>query len=94
MLPEGAVHLPCELHFETGTFVCFEPDTFDLYSPDKGIAKVAKQLGVDYAETCTGFEFKKQRAIPVLTGIAVAEEYETLVLEVSHPLLSCCDYVY
>jgi hypothetical protein len=33
--------------------------------------------------TKTGFEFKKQRAIPVLTGIAVAEEFENLVLEVS-----------
>lgn len=32
--------------------------------------------------TQTGFEFKKQRAIPVITGIVVAEENETAVMEV------------
>lgn len=31
----------------------------------------------------TGFEFKKQRAIPVITGIVVAEENEATVLDVS-----------
>ena len=62
---------------------------------DKGIAKVAKAIGISYAEACvslclknaanqqTGFEFKKQRAIPVINGIVVAEENEDLVLEVS-----------
>jgi hypothetical protein len=30
----------------------------------------------------TGFEFKKQRAIPVITGIVVAKENETAVMEV------------
>lgn len=45
-----------------------------LIIADKGIAKVAKQLGISYAEACTGFEFKKQRAIPVITGIVVAQE--------------------
>ncbi|CAD6566755.1 MAG: hypothetical protein TREMPRED_002955 [Tremellales sp. Tagirdzhanova-0007] len=64
----------------------------DLYAPTmlpsgavhlayKGIAKVAKQLGINYAEACTGFEFKKQRAIPVITGIVVASEQEGIVLE-------------
>lgn len=47
----------------------------------KGIAKVAKGLGISYAEACTGFEFKKRRAIPVITGIVVAAENETLVME-------------
>ena len=31
----------------------------------------------------TGFEFKKQRAIPVITGIVVAAENEAMVLDVS-----------
>jgi len=35
----------------------------------------------------TGFEFKKQRAIPVITGIVVAEENETLVMDVSRLLI-------
>lgn len=48
---------------------------------DKGIAKVAKQLEVSYAEACTGFEFKKQRAIPVITGIVVASEQAAAVMD-------------
>ncbi|WVR06564.1 hypothetical protein IAU60_003595 [Kwoniella sp. DSM 27419] len=52
-----------------------------VHLPYKGIAKVAKNLEISYAEACTGFEFKKQRAIPVITGIVVAAENETLVME-------------
>lgn len=62
---------------------------------DKGIAKVAKKLGVSYAEAVvsrlepsetsdadmqTSFEFRKQRATPVVTGIVVAAEKEEEVL--------------
>lgn len=36
---------------------------------------------MSYAEACTGFEFKKQRAIPVITGIVVAEEQSTTVMD-------------
>jgi hypothetical protein len=32
----------------------------------------------------TGFEFKKQRAIPVITGIVVAKGQEDAVMEVGH----------
>ena len=42
----------------------------------------------------TGFEFKKQRAIPVITGIVVAQDQEDAVLEVSNeenPVLSSSD---
>lgn len=45
----------------------------------KGTAKLCKKLGIDFAEACTGFEFGKQRAVPVLTGVVVAEENEELV---------------
>ena len=45
------------------------------------MARVAKKLGLDYAEAITGFEFKKQRAIPVVTGIVVADGNESLVLD-------------
>ncbi|THH27307.1 hypothetical protein EUX98_g6882 [Antrodiella citrinella] len=59
----------------------------DLYVPsmlpagDKGTAKVARQLGFDFAEAVTGFEFKKRRAFPLITGIVVAAENEEAVLE-------------
>ncbi|TFY83199.1 hypothetical protein EWM64_g818 [Hericium alpestre] len=48
---------------------------------DKGAAKIARQLGFDYAEAVTGFEFKKRRAFPVITGIVIAAENEDALLE-------------
>ncbi|KAK3651946.1 hypothetical protein LTR22_011876 [Elasticomyces elasticus] len=45
----------------------------------KGTAKICRKLEIDYAEACTGFEFGKQRAVPVLTGVVVAEEHEILL---------------
>jgi xeroderma pigmentosum group C-complementing protein len=50
-----------------------------VHLPLKGSAKICRKLGIDYAEACTGFEFGKQRAVPVLTGVVVAEEHEILV---------------
>ncbi|TFK87491.1 Rad4-domain-containing protein [Polyporus arcularius HHB13444] len=49
--------------------------------PYKGTAKIARQLGFDYAEAVTGFEFKKRRAFPVITGIVIAAENESALLE-------------
>ncbi|GBE85109.1 Rad4-domain-containing protein [Sparassis crispa] len=51
------------------------------YIPYKGAAKVARQLGFDFAEAVTGFEFKKRRAFPIISGIVVAAENEQTVLE-------------
>jgi hypothetical protein len=31
----------------------------------------------------TGFEFHKRRAVPTVVGIVIAEEHETMVLDVS-----------
>ena len=50
-----------------------------VHLPLKGSAKLCRKLEIDYAEACTGFEFGKQRAVPVLTGVVVAEEHELLV---------------
>ncbi|KAK7061108.1 hypothetical protein VNI00_000844 [Paramarasmius palmivorus] len=44
-------------------------------------AKIARKLGVDFAEAVTGFEFRKRRATPVLQGVVVAAEHENTVLE-------------
>ncbi|KAF2452755.1 Rad4 transglutaminase-like domain-containing protein [Lineolata rhizophorae] len=52
-----------------------------VHIPLRGTAKVCRKLGVDYAEACTGFEFGKQRAVPVLTGVVVAAENEDLVID-------------
>jgi hypothetical protein len=48
MLPPGAVHLPCKPTLLSNG-LCFRGSHLGI---DKGIAKVAKQLGVDYAEAC------------------------------------------
>ncbi|OCH87725.1 Rad4-domain-containing protein [Obba rivulosa] len=51
------------------------------YVPYKGAAKIARQLGFDFAEAVTGFEFKKRRAFPLVTGVVVAAENEQALLE-------------
>ncbi|KAF8526095.1 hypothetical protein JB92DRAFT_2873311 [Gautieria morchelliformis] len=52
-----------------------------VHIPYKGVAKVARELGFDYAEAVTGFEFKNRRAFPVINGIVVAVENESALLE-------------
>lgn len=47
----------------------------------RSTGKICKRLGIDYAEAVTGFEFGKQRAVPVITGVVVAKEHEELVLK-------------
>ncbi|KAK6437600.1 hypothetical protein LTR95_006198 [Oleoguttula sp. CCFEE 5521] len=50
-----------------------------VHLPLKGSAKLCRRLQIDYAEACTGFEFGKQRAVPVLTGVVVAKAHEGIV---------------
>ncbi|KAF8073973.1 hypothetical protein FPV67DRAFT_1606155 [Lyophyllum atratum] len=52
-----------------------------VHVPFKGVAKIARKLGFDYAEAVTGFEFKKRRAFPVIEGVVVAQENEAALLE-------------
>ena len=52
-----------------------------VHIPLKGTARICRKLNIDYAEACTGFEFGKQRAVPVLTGVVVAEENEDMVID-------------
>jgi len=47
----------------------------------KGTARVCRDLNISHAEACTGFEFGKRMAIPVLTGVVIAEENEDAVME-------------
>ena len=52
-----------------------------VHVPLKGTARICRKLNIDYAEACTGFEFGKQRAVPVLTGVVVAVENEDLLID-------------
>ena len=47
----------------------------------KGTIKICKRLGIDYAEACIGFEFGKQRAVPIIHGVVIAAEYEKPLLD-------------
>ncbi|KAJ3340432.1 hypothetical protein HDU93_007039 [Gonapodya sp. JEL0774] len=69
----------------------------DLYKPSMlphgaqhikvpGIAKIAKKLGVDYADAVVGFEFQSGSSHPVLDGIVVAREHVELLLVASSEL--------
>lgn len=59
----------------------------DLYTPsmlpkggahvrchDRLAARCAKQLGLDFADAVTGFEFRQRRAVPTLDGVVVAQD--------------------
>ncbi|ODQ53975.1 Rad4-domain-containing protein, partial [Saitoella complicata NRRL Y-17804] len=48
--------------------------------PRKGIDRIAKLIGIDYADAVIGFEFRNRIATPVVKGIVVAEEYVEAVL--------------
>ncbi|KAF9921763.1 hypothetical protein FBU30_008191 [Linnemannia zychae] len=47
----------------------------------RNIARVARQLGVDFVEAVTGFEFQSRRSIPVIQGIIVPTESAELVMD-------------
>ena len=49
--------------------------------PLRGTAKICKKLGIDFAEACTGFEFGNRMAVPVLTGVVVAEENRKMLVD-------------
>ncbi|KAI9489463.1 hypothetical protein BDB00DRAFT_770608 [Zychaea mexicana] len=64
----------------------------DLYTPEmlppgaahipiNGIAKIARRLGINYAEAVVDFEFIKRRSVPVTAGIVVAKENKAVLLE-------------
>ncbi|CEI99475.1 hypothetical protein RMCBS344292_13564 [Rhizopus microsporus] len=52
-----------------------------VHIPINGLGKVAKMLGIDYADAVTGFEFTKMRSVPIIDGIVVAEEYQYVLME-------------
>ncbi|EIW81219.1 Rad4-domain-containing protein [Coniophora puteana RWD-64-598 SS2] len=52
-----------------------------VHIPFKGVAKIARKLGFDFAEAVTGFEFRKRRAVPLIEGIVVSAENEAVIVE-------------
>ena len=67
-----------------GNMDCYVPTMVPkgaVHIPLKGTMKICKRLGIDYAEAVTGFEFGKQMAVPVITGVVVAAEHEDVVID-------------
>ena len=52
-----------------------------VHIPRRGTKRICTRLGIDYAEAVTGFEFGARMAIPIITGVVVAEENLDLVME-------------
>ncbi|KAL1924734.1 uncharacterized protein VTP21DRAFT_4388 [Calcarisporiella thermophila] len=67
-----------------GNIYLFKPSMLPIgaaHIPYSGTGKIAKKLGVDYAEAVVDFDFRQRRCLPVTRGIVVAEEHYDLVLE-------------
>ena len=67
-----------------GNMDCYVPTMVPkgaVHIPLRSTMKICKRLGIDYAEAVTGFEFGKQRAVPVITGVVVAAEHENKVID-------------
>lgn len=52
-----------------------------VHVPYRGAVRVAKRLGIDFAEAVVGFEFGHRMAVPVIQGVVVAEEHYSRVME-------------
>ncbi|GBB95783.1 hypothetical protein RclHR1_02610020 [Rhizophagus clarus] len=59
-----------------------------VHIPINGIGKIAKKFGIDYGDAVVGFDFQARRCVPVIHGIVVAKEHETMLLEAWHEYAS------
>lgn len=67
-----------------GNMDCYVPTMVPkgaVHIPLKSTVRICKRLGIDFAEAVTGFEFGKQRAVPVITGVVVAKGHEHAVID-------------
>ncbi|KAM0265107.1 hypothetical protein ACHAQJ_000259 [Trichoderma viride] len=51
-----------------------------VHVPFRGVGKVCKRLGIDYAEAVVDFEFGHRMAVPVIQGVVIAEEHHDRVM--------------
>ena len=68
-----------------GNMDCYVPTMVPegaVHIPLRSTVRICKRLGIDYAEAVTGFEFGNKRAVPVITGVVVAEEHEHTVIDI------------
>ncbi|KAL7924553.1 hypothetical protein ACQKWADRAFT_286962 [Trichoderma austrokoningii] len=51
-----------------------------VHVPFRGVGKVCKRLGIDYAEAVVDFEFGHRMAVPVIQGVVIAQEHHDKVM--------------
>ncbi|KAL6818201.1 hypothetical protein GGI42DRAFT_1739 [Trichoderma sp. SZMC 28013] len=51
-----------------------------VHVPFRGVVKVCKRLGIDYAEAVVDFEFGHRMAVPVIQGVVIAKEHHDRVM--------------
>ena len=67
-----------------GNMDCYVPSMVPkgaMHIPLRSTVRICKRLGIDHAEAVTGFEFGKRMAVPVITGVVVAEENGQAVVD-------------
>ena len=67
-----------------GNIDCFVPSMVPegaIHIPLRGTVRICKKLEIDFAEAVTGFEFGNKMAVPVITGVVIAEENEHAVID-------------
>ncbi|MCJ1277205.1 hypothetical protein MMC21_005015 [Puttea exsequens] len=67
-----------------GNIDCFVPTMVPkgaVHVPLRSTVRICRRIGIDYAEAVTGFEFGNKMAVPVITGVVVAAEYEDTVID-------------
>ncbi|KFY69516.1 hypothetical protein V496_00193 [Pseudogymnoascus sp. VKM F-4515 (FW-2607)] len=67
-----------------GNMDCYVPSMVPqgaVHIPLRGTTRICRKLGIDFAEAVTGFEFGARMAIPIISGVVVAEENEEMVIE-------------
>ncbi|RKF77099.1 DNA repair protein rhp41 [Golovinomyces cichoracearum] len=47
----------------------------------RGVPKICRRLNIDFASAVTGFEFGNRMAVPIITGVLVAEEYQDTIIQ-------------
>ncbi|KAI1429946.1 Rad4 transglutaminase-like domain-containing protein [Xylaria sp. FL1777] len=52
-----------------------------VHVPYRGVPRVCKRLGIDFAEAVVGFEFGHRMAVPVIQGVVIAQEHHERLLE-------------
>jgi xeroderma pigmentosum group C-complementing protein len=63
---------------------CFVPSMIPegaVHLPFKGLKRICNKLEIDFAEAVVGFEFGNKMAVPVISGVVIAQENENAVRE-------------